>query len=140
MTWADDRRTTPALLRQALDDVVACEALAPSERDSLKAGYLEVIWLLDGPSNPGRQVPLVRFRRFWNPDYQLAPEQIQAIWNAWRFWRREPDRSRRVIRLVTANWLAYLNLPAEDRPQADRRVASLDVYPFGPECRPRCYP
>ena len=41
-TWAADPRTTPALLRRALDDVVACEALAPSESDSLKAGYLDV--------------------------------------------------------------------------------------------------
>ena len=117
-TWAADPRTTPALLRRALDDVVACEALAPSESDSLKAGYLDVIWLLDSPTNPGREVPLARFRQFWNPDYQLDPEQIQAIWDAWRFWRREPERSRRVIRLVTANWLAYHDLPAEQSAEA----------------------
>jgi hypothetical protein len=133
MTWADNSRTTPALLRQALDDVVACEALAPSDLDSLKAGYLGVSALLDSPSNPGHEVPLMRFRRFWNPNYQLNPEQIQAIWDTWRFWRHEPERSRRVIRLVTANWLAYLDLPASDRPKPDPKVASFDLYPFGPQ-------
>ena len=89
--------------------------------------------LLDGPNNPGRQVPLARFRKFWNPDYQLAPEQIQAIWDAWRFWRREPDRSRRVIRLVTANWLAYYDLPTGIRPKPDPNATSLDLYAFRPE-------
>jgi hypothetical protein len=130
-TWADDRRTAPALLRRALDDVVACEELAPSERDSLKAGFLEVMSLLDGPSNPGRAVPLARFRRFWNPNYTLNPEQIQGVWNAWRFCRREPERSRRIVRLVTANWLAYLNMPVGDRPKPDPKVASFDLYSFG---------
>ena len=131
-TWAADPRTTPALLRQALGDVAACEALAPSELDSLKAGYLDAIWLLDQPDNPGHQVPLSRFARFYNPNYTLNPEQIQAIWDWWRFWRREPERSRRVIRLVAANWLAYHDLPPADRPKPDPKVASFDIYPLGP--------
>jgi hypothetical protein len=132
-TWANDSRTTAALIHRALDDVAACDALAPSELDSLKAGYLEANLLLDSPINPGRAVPLMRFQRFWNPDYQLNPEQIQEIWDAWRSCRREPERSRRVIRLVTANWLAYLDLPAGDRPNPDPEVASFDLYRFGPE-------
>ena len=95
------------------------------------AGYVEVSWLLDGLSNPGRNVPRARFQRFWNPDYQLNPEQMQMIWDTWRFWRREPERSRRVIRLVTANWMTYLGLPAGERPKPDPDVASLDLYSFG---------
>ena len=131
LTWADDRKTTPALLRRAIDDVTACEALAPSEQDSLKAGYIEVIDLLEGSRNPGRSVPLMRFRRFWNPDFQLTPEQIQTLWDTWRFIRREPERSRRVVRLLTANWLAYLDLPEGDRPKPDLKAASFDLYRFG---------
>jgi hypothetical protein len=91
------------------------------------------MWLLDDPTNPGRDVPLMRFRRFWHPEYQLEPEQIQALWDAWRSVRREPERSRRVIRLLTANWLAYYELPAEKRPKPDPTVASLDLYAFGPD-------
>ena len=119
----------PRAARRALGDVVACEALAPSEQDSLKAGYLDVISMLDSPNNPGRSVPLERFSRFYHPDYTLSPEQIQAIWDWWRFWRREPERSRRVIRLLTANWLAYHDLPAGNRPetrsQRSRRLISI---------------
>jgi hypothetical protein len=133
LTWAGDRKTTDALLRRAIDDVVACEALAPSEQDSLKAGYIEVIELLDGPRNPGHHAPLMRFRRFWNPDFQLTPEQIQTLWDMWRFIRREPERSRRVIRLLTANWLAYFDLPEADRPKPDPQVTSVDLYRFGPQ-------
>ena len=133
------RGRRPRLLRRALDDVAACEALAPSEQDSLKTGYLDVISLLDQPTNPGREVPLWRFSRFYHPDYTLNPEQIQAIWDWWRFWRREPQRSRRVIRLVTANWLAYYDLPPGNRPKPDK-IAALPVYPLGPRRRPRHVP
>ena len=133
LVWANDRRTTPELIRRAIDDVSACETLPRSERDSLKSGYIAASALLASPGNPGRDVPLTRFRRFWNPDYQLNPEQIDAIWNAWRFIRREPERSRRVIRLLTANWLAYLDLPAGSRPKPDPRVATFDFYSLGPQ-------
>jgi len=128
---SDDRRTTREMLRRAIDDVVACEQLAGSEQDSLKVGYVEVMAMLDGPHNPGHQVPLMRFRRFWNPDYQLTPEQIQSFWDAWRFVHQEPERSRRVLRLLTANWLTYLEQPEAARPKPDPTVASFDVYRFG---------
>jgi hypothetical protein len=130
--WAADRGTTPAMLRQAIRDVVACEALAPSETDTLKVGYLEAIDLLGSASNPGRDVPLGRFSRFWNPDFQLNPEQIQALWDWWRFGRHEPERSRRVIRLLTANRLAYFEMPAAKRPKADPKAA-VEFYRFGSE-------
>ena len=64
----------------------------------------------------------------------LNPEQMQSLWDAWRFWRREPERSRRVIRLVMANWLAYYDLPPGNRPKADLDPSlNFDIYPFGPE-------
>ena len=46
-TWAADSRTSPAQLHQALDDVVACESLVPSESYTLKAEYLDVDQRLD---------------------------------------------------------------------------------------------
>jgi hypothetical protein len=131
-TWAADQRTSPALLRQALADAEACNALARSEQDSLKLGYIDVLELLDLPENPGRDVPLWRFARYYHPDYTLNPEQIQTVWDWWRFWRAEPERSRRVIRLLTANWLAYLDLPAGNRPKPDIKAASFDLYALGP--------
>jgi hypothetical protein len=130
--WSADQHTTPALLRQAIREIVACEALAPSETDTLKASYLDAIALLQSPNNPGHQVPLGRFRGLWNPDFQLTPEQIQSLWDWWRFWRHEPERSRRVIRLVTANWLASLDVAVAKRSKPEPKAA-IELYRFGPE-------
>ncbi len=143
-TWAGDARTTPAMLRRALDDVVACERLAPSETDTLKIEYLAMGRMLDDPKGPGRQMPPAWFmsivsHEFTRPLFYLltallTPEQMRSGYNAWRFWRREPERSRRVLRLVMANWLAYYELPGEDRPKPDLTLPSAtDFYAFGPE-------
>jgi hypothetical protein len=139
-SWAADRRTSLALLRQAVDDVVACESLAPSESYTLKAEYLYIEGLLDGPHNPGRNAPprwlislASRGSLRWLGAF-LSPEQSRSIAEAWRLWRREPERSRRVIRLATANWLAYYDLPPADRPQPDPdSPLSFEFYTFGPD-------
>jgi hypothetical protein len=140
ITWSADPRITPAVLRQALDDVIACESLAPSEIYSLKAEYVGVDSMLDGPDNMGRHIPprwLINLAssKAARPIVPfLNPELMRSVNNAWRFWRREPERSRRVIRLVVANWLAYYELPPGKRPDSDPNPKlSYDLYPFGPE-------
>jgi hypothetical protein len=128
--WAADARTTPAQLRQALDDAVACGAIVPSEAFTLKAEYLNLVEALDGRNRfAGRMMP--SWLRPATPF--LTPERIQSIADAWRVWRREPDRSRRVTRLLTANRLAYYDLPPDQRPSPDPDALSCELYPFGPE-------
>ncbi len=141
-TWAADPRTTPAMLRQALEDVVACESLAPSETDTLKVEYLAMERMLDDPNGPGVQRPpawfmsiaarpSTRFLLYLLRGYR-TPEQIQSLFEAWRVWRREPERSRRVLRLAMANWLAYYDMAPEDRPNPDLNTFSdFDFYAFG---------
>jgi hypothetical protein len=132
--WAADRRTTPALLRQAVDDVAACEALDPVESYTLKAEYLDVDRLLDDPDGP-----TLRQTGSWSMpipflDIHLTPDQTQSLYDAWRFWLREPERSRRVIRLAIANWLAYGELPAKNRPSPARGALGIvDFYLPCPE-------
>jgi len=64
----------------------------------------------------------------------LTPEQMRSVYDLWRVWRREPERSRRVIRLVMSNWLAYFDLPPKDRPKPDlNTISRYDFYSFGPE-------
>ena len=104
-TWAADPRTTPELLRRALADVVACESLAPSEADTLKAEYLAMERMLDDPKGPGPRMPPAWFRSMSSQSltrpllYLLmayrTPDQIRSLHGAWRTWRREPERSRR---------------------------------------------
>jgi hypothetical protein len=133
--WSADPRTSPATVRQALDEVLACGALAPSDSYTIKAEYPGILRSLDSPSNPVRALPLDRLSSlFGDSQYRLSPEQMRAILDAWRSWRREPERSRRVIRLAFANWLAYYDLPPERRPAPDLNLPGpYDFYTFGPE-------
>jgi hypothetical protein len=130
--WVTDRRTTPTLLQHALDDVIACEVLVPSDSYMLKAEYLALNQRFEARASRNREVPLSWVRFFSSSDYRASPELLRALYDAWRFWRRENERSRRVIRLATANWLAFLDLPPEQRPRPDPDVTSNDFYAFGP--------
>jgi hypothetical protein len=137
--WVADPRTTSAQLHRALDDVIACEALVPSESYALKAEYLLVDKTFDERNNLGRPMlpAWLTILGSWEATRSLrrllTPEQIQSISVAWRTWRRESERSQRVIRLVTANRLAYYELPPDRRPSPDPNVLSCDLYPFRPE-------
>src|SRR5262249_39755745 len=76
--WAADRRTTRAMIRRALDDVIACGTFRASETYTLQAEYLQLRQWLDGPANPGLRGPLMRLRRFFaTRSYRLWPEQMQ---------------------------------------------------------------
>jgi hypothetical protein len=133
--WAADRRTTPGLIHRALDDAIACGSFKPSESDRLKSGYPEAMRVFDSPENWGRYAPLMRLQGFIPfIQYLTTPEQFLAIVEAWRFWRREPERGRRLIRLAVANWLAFYDLPPDRRPRpAPGEFVSFDFYAFGPE-------
>jgi hypothetical protein len=136
--WAADARTTPAQLRLALDDVIACEALAPSESYTLKAEYLHGTSMFAEGNYPGRYTApswLTEFNSWAATSIGplLTPEWVQRISDAWSFCRREPERSRRVIQLITAKQLAFFGLPPDSQPSPDPNVSSCDLYPFGPE-------
>ena len=133
--WASDPRTTLDQLRRALDDVVACGALAPSESYTLMAESRDLESELAGPQNPGRQALISRWTAAVRSHvYPLEPDQVGGIVDAWRSWRREPERSRRVLRLAIANRLAYDALPPEKRPKPDPAASGLlDFYALGPE-------
>jgi hypothetical protein len=137
-TWAANPRTSPDLIRRAVEDVTACKSLAPSEIDTLKLEYLDMERMLVDPRGPGAQMPpdwmrpLLAGKPGQGPIAFITPEQMQSIGHAWRSWRREPERSRRVIRLLVANVLAYYEIRPEDRPKPDLEASSLiDIYAFG---------
>ena len=61
-TWAADPRTTPAMLRQALDDAVACGAFTPSESYTLKAEYPDSSACSTARRTRAVMMPLMRLR------------------------------------------------------------------------------
>jgi hypothetical protein len=72
-------------------------------------------------------------------DIPLTPDQVGAVFSSWRSWLREPERSRRVIRLAVANWLGCYERPPEDRPRPDFKANGPGdwFYPLGPESSAR---
>jgi len=106
-TWAADRRTDPASIRKALDDACALEPKPEWETLSLKLDYLQMMneldrqdgWVAQGSAEDWR-VPFL--------DETLPPDLVHTAHAARRFLLNEPDRSRRVLRLAFANWLAHI--------------------------------
>jgi hypothetical protein len=133
-TWASDPRTTPALIRRALDDVLACEAMAPSEAYTIAMEYPTLLGTVESISGPDRRGMAPWIVSIGPIQAGLSPEQVRALVDAWRWWRREPERSRRVVRLAVANWLAYEQSPPDRRPPPDPDVSGpFDFYALGPD-------
>jgi hypothetical protein len=134
--WAADRRTNPAMLRRALDDVLACESISPSDSDSLRAEYFHDLakWL-DNPHDLASQMNGSKWNALFPiPDHYLSPDQMQTLYDLWRVWHREPERRRRIVRLAVANWLAYCDKPPAHRPAPDPDVTGpYEFFAFGPD-------
>jgi hypothetical protein len=132
-TWAADPRTSPELIRHAIDDVNTCGSLIPSESYTLKAEYLCVEFFFD--EHRGRQLLIAKLNGTLDSrGFQLDTDQIRALADSWQLWRRDRERSRRVIRLAVANWLAYYDMPPGRRPAPDAQVSSaFGFYAFGPD-------
>ena len=116
--WAADAKVDARLLRKALDAAIAAEKATPPNSDGLKVEYLSLIRSIGDPEL------MVKMH-----DYELVPDPKggsttvygQHGWKSGmiRVGRRtinDPERSRRVIRMIFANWLAYADLSPSRRP------------------------
>jgi hypothetical protein len=146
-TWAADPRTTIPQLRNALNEVLQGQPRPDWDSFAIKAGYLEMMRALDQP------VPLLTREEIeWEYTYrlgdmQLSPAMVGSLYAARRFLLREPERSRRVLRLLCANWLAQVE-PHEPRPRrpavrallslqtssdpSSKSTTNVPLYPAGP--------
>ena len=116
--WAADPRVDAGMLRRALEAAYATEAATPPTSDGVKTEYLSFLHSLDDPE-------LMLRVHEWNanptPAGGSATQYGSGGWKSslTRVKRRtlnEPERSRRVVRLVFANWLAYCDRPPSQRP------------------------
>jgi hypothetical protein len=104
--WAADHRTDISLLRRALEDVRAGEPQADWDSFSLKLDYVYIMDKLERPDSwvwEGAQEN-ESIRIAGEP---LPPSVVLSIHAARRFLSNEPERTRRVLRLAFANWLAH---------------------------------
>ena len=94
------------LIRRALDDILAGEPKSEWDAFSLKADYLDMIAELDkdwGPVQQGEEEDqIVRIG-----GERLPPALGWIPYAAKRYVWNEPQRSRRVLQLAFANWLAH---------------------------------
>jgi hypothetical protein len=110
-SWIDRPGMTVDLLRRAIADVETCRAMTSPASEMIRAEYYSAIdtvnnteiWIKLGDSGPYSTTE-------WT-------NHIAGVRWARRFLRREPERSARVLRLVTAGYLAQCDRPKALRPK-----------------------
>ena len=115
MNWAADPRVDARLLRKALDDTLAADAMTGPLSEALKVEYL--MWLRDMeelrvtvndvPMPGGRFGMLEQMVKATGAKPQIQRIRLRAT--------NDVERSRRVMRLLFANWLAQVDRPASKR-------------------------
>ena len=117
--WAEDPSVDVALLRRALDDLTAAEALTPPLSSFYRGEYRVADESLQYPQ------PLIAERA--RHLAEAAAFNLSAFAPGLdAFLRGEPERSRRVLRLLAANDLAWCDRPAFERPSL--AVSRLRIY------------
>jgi hypothetical protein len=113
--WTDDRRVDAKLLRQALDDVLAADAMTPLLSDILKVEYIahfrdlrELRVIVDDLPLAGG--PLGQWLS------RVLPRNVRGtIQRARLRTSRDDVRSRRILQLLLANWLPQVDRPLSQR-------------------------
>jgi hypothetical protein len=119
-TWAADPRTTTPQLRRALEEIVECRPVPEWDAFTLKIEYLDLMRFLDRRVDP----PPAQIEEEWIyrlGEMQLPVDLSLGLYQVKRGLAREPERSRRVIRLLFANWLAHVEHPVRREPAARAR-------------------
>ncbi len=126
--WAADPRVDARLLRRALEDTLAADALTPPPSEILKFHYLGhrlgdwEQFLLDF----GRPVPPLPGGEHGPLDQMTSLVGVRMPARmAWLRASNDVERSRRTVRLLFANWLAQVDRPAAQRaPPPRSRIRS----------------
>ena len=74
-------------------------------------------------------------------DFEMPTDLSMYVFAGERFLRREPERSRRALRLLFANWLAHVEVPElrRGRPvvraslSVGKQTIALPLYPVNPQ-------
>lgn len=121
--WAANPRTDGPTLRKALTDMQEVVAMTAPNSDIIKADYLAFLWAIDHPDG------------WMTPSLEMGnlKSEFPTLFQAAVFLKREPERSRRVVRIMISHWLAHADDPPQTRPKmAETRVDGNHSYPDFP--------
>jgi hypothetical protein len=122
--WAANPKTDVVLIRRALDDVRAHEPKPEWYALSLKRDYLQLMSLLDQPDGWAQQAA-DEDQSILIGGEPLPPNLAWSVHAARRYLVNEPERSRRVLRLAFANWLAQVSAQGPNSRKPAVRVSYL---------------
>jgi hypothetical protein len=139
-TWAADPKTTTAQVRLALDEALASRPEAEWDAFSLRLEYLEMMRYLENNRLPNYQA-IEDHLTYRIGDLEIPTDLSMYVFGGERLIRREPERSRRALRLLFANWLAHVEVPElRERPPilrasltVGKRTIALPLYPMTPQ-------
>ncbi len=115
LQWAADPRVDARLLRQALDDVLAADAMTAPLSRAIQLEYLIVLRDLSELRVTVCDMPMPGGRSGWLEQVVNATGVKPTIQRVRLQATNDVNRSRRVARLLFANWL-----PQADKPVAER--------------------
>jgi hypothetical protein len=147
--WATDPRTTTPQLHTALDEVLKNEPINKFYISAIKFSYIDFMREIERPMTSSWHQQEIEEE--WTTrlgGMALSPELLDSLEAARRFLWREPERSRRVLRLICAHYLAHLE--ARELPPrkpavwakftyltstnpVTRRTLSVPLYPVSAE-------
>jgi hypothetical protein len=122
-TWAANPKTDVSLLHRALNDVHENEPKPEWDAFSLKLDYINMMRMLDEP-NGLVQRGTDEDQAIWIAGEPLPPNLTGLVYATRRYLSNEPERSRRVLRLVFANWLAH----AQEQDGVSRKPAVRAIF------------
>ena len=109
--WMENPKVTPDLLRRAIGDMEACVAMTAPNSEMVRAEYFSCRAGLNRPDEWIKYgVEGLDGEGMWYNHIAFVPP-------ARRFLVREPERSLRVFRLITAGLLAQCDRPRPIRPK-----------------------
>jgi hypothetical protein len=124
--WADQPNLTTDTLRQALDEVITINGMTPTLSENLRVEYFVLDKMLN---DPNLSVWRLLHELSSDPDQTAQPTPFKRLQEACsRLNLREPTRSRRLLRLIFANWLSVGILPESERAQRTKIGRYGPVY------------
>jgi hypothetical protein len=108
--WAGDPRVGASLLRTGLDDAQALDIPTTRGSAALKLEYLSIVRNLSDP--PSELVEQAWSDLCSDGDDMLWYRHVSLFHESRWFVRNEPERSRRVARLVFTHWIANCDVPS----------------------------